>query len=220
VCSGSLLNDQWVLTAASCVCNTKYKNDLVVRSGKVHACSLSERKETEHSIEKVYCYSDFRPSNLVFDLALIKLNTANVIKELHSVRPACIKRGRKRNSVQPNDKVIYYGWGKIGSATPDNALLKLSISTVMNNRKCQSFFSKEDNANIKGSLFCTISNTSDACAGNIGSGVVSIVGHKHLFLQGVISRSINDCGQPGSFVADSKIQTKKILKWIQKIFNL
>jgi len=209
VCSGSLLNDQWVLASASCVCNTNNKNDLVVRSGKVHTCSVSERKESEYSIEEVYCYSDFRRTNLVFDLALVNISTTNVSKELHGVRPVCIKHGRGRNQILPNDKMIYYGWGNIASATPHIALLKMSISMVVNNRKCRSSFPKEDNTNVKGSLFCTMTNVSDACAGNVGSGVVSIVGHKRLFLQGVISKSINDCGQPGSFVAGSKVQSKK-----------
>ena len=220
VCSGSLLNDQWVLTSASCVCNAKNNNDLVVRSGKVHTCSVSESKETEHSIRDIYCYSDFRSTNLDFDLALIKLNTTHVTKvELHNIRPVCIQRGRVREQVRPNDQVIYFGWGSIASATPDHSILKKSISTVLHKRKCKSSFLKENTERI---FFCTMTNTSDTCAGSLGSGVASIsVGNnKRLLLQGVISKSTNECGQPGSFIANSEVQSKKIQKWIQKVFKL
>ena len=219
VCSGSLLNDQWVLTSASCVCSAKNNNDLVVRSGKAHTCSVSESKETEHSIKDIYCYSNFRSTDLDFDLALIKLNTTNVTKELHNIRPVCIQRGRVREQVRPNDQVIYFGWGNIASATPDHAILNKSISTVVNKRRCKSSFLKEIIANT---FFCTMTNTFDACAGNIGSGVVAISVHnnKPLLLRGVISKSTNECGQPGSFIANSEVQSKNIQKWIQKIFNL
>ena len=214
VCSGSLLNDQWVLTSASCVCKNKKIDNLVVKSGKTHTCSLLESNETEHSIQDIYCYSDFRPTNFDFDLALIKLNTSYASKEIHEIRPVCIKR----TEIQLKDQVVYFGWGNIVSGAPNNAVLNRSMSTVVHRRKCTSSLGE----GFKNVFFCTTANTSEACAGNPGSGVVSVstIDNKLLSLQGVISKSTNKCGQFGSFIANSKVQSRKILKWIRRVFNL
>ena len=217
VCSGSLLNDQWILTSASCVCNTKNTYDLVVRSGKVHTCSVSEINETEYAIEGFYCYSDFNPTVLASDLALIKLNITHATK---NIRPVCLKHGRKRQQIKSDDLMVYFGWGNIASMTPDHAILNKSISTIVKKRKCRSSFLKEGITKVENSIFCTMANISDACTGNPGSGVVAVDGNKHLSLQGVISKSTNKCGQSESFIANSKVQSKGIQNWIRKTFSL
>ena len=160
VCSGSLLNDQWVLTSASCVCNEKNSNNLVVKSGKVLTCSISESEETEHSIEDVYCYSTVDSTVLTSDLALIKLNTTRTAKELRSIRPVCLKHGRRTQQVKENDEAVYFGWGNIASPTLNRAVLNKSSGAAVHKRNCKSSFLKEGIKKVENSMFCTVTNSS------------------------------------------------------------
>ena len=191
------------------MCNTKNTDDLVVRSGKVHTCSVSEINETEYAIEGFYCYSDFNPTVLASDLALIKLNITHATK---NIRPVCLKHGRKRQQIKSDDHMVYFGWGNIASMTPDHAILNKSISTIVKKRKCRSSFLKEGITKVENSIFCTVANISDACTGNPGSGVVAVDGNKHLSLQGVISKS--------PISADSMDPSLLTLKCNPRIFKI
>ena len=57
VCSGSILNDQWVITSAKCVCSADFNKDLLsLRVNKLRSCLIKENHEFNLSISEVYCH--------------------------------------------------------------------------------------------------------------------------------------------------------------------
>ena len=211
-----MLSDQWVLTSADCVCNVVNTNNLVVRNG---ACNTAENT-LGHSVMDIKCYSKHTSTVLNTNLALVKINTSSMLTEQrHAIHPVCPTKKLKSN-IKIGEQVMFLGWGNIVGSDFNNASLKLSNVTIANKKECKTSFVNEGATTIRGSaIFCTYGDTIAYCNGNIGAGVVAVDGRGYLLLKGVISRSTKDCGQPGYNIVHSRLDLKKVKKWIKKIIK-
>ena len=213
ICSGTLLSDQWVLTSADCVCNVDNTNNLVVSNG---TCSTTE-KEAGHSIIDVKCLAKYSSTVLNSNLALIKINTSTMQKDKYMITPICMANDKSKSDINIGDQVMFFGRGNIAGSIYSNATLKVSNVTVARVKECKPSFAIEGVTTFKGNtVFCTFGNTNASCNGNTGTGVVTAADNGYLLLKGVINRSTKDCGRPGSFIAHSRLNLKKVRSWIKK----
>ena len=92
VCSGSLINDQWLITSARCVCGSNIDiNSLSLRISKLRTCVVEEDDEMSISASEIHCYPGFNNSDdKLTDLALIKMSSLIQKEKLNITLPLCV----------------------------------------------------------------------------------------------------------------------------------
>jgi len=217
LCSGTAINDRWILTSAGCACNGIDKQSLSIRLGKTSTCFHSDRREIQLSASEIYCYPNYNPSRLSQDFALIKLQSVIPVNDIKRSPPLCLERQGKQ-TVLPGQNVVTYGWGKIGEEVPEDAILQSSgMVTIVDSSICVDRFKAE---RIRGSgsrMICTNANTTSACNGNYGSAVISLGKKNKIYLTAVVSKSTRFCGTDQSFLAHSKTRNIDFINWYNNI---
>ena len=113
---------------------------------------------------------------------------------------------------------MFIGQGSIVGSVFNNATLRVSSITVAHGKECKSSFVSEGVKKFKdNAVFCTYGNTTAYCNGNVGGGVVAADDNGYLLLKGVTSRSTKYCGSAGAFIAHSRLNLRKVQKWIKKL---
>ncbi|CAF0766682.1 unnamed protein product [Brachionus calyciflorus] len=202
ICGGSILNDQWVLTAGHCIGSM---ND--VRNEK-YSIIVGLHKLKEYSYSQVYIvekvFTNFNFNNIhKNDWALLKLKTR--IKFDDKVQPIELSHTPSENFI---DKcLVTAGWGSISKTYDVNLPSKLQetyLRVISDDSKC-SVVSKWENQ----ATFCTKSPTSRpytmTCRGDSGGPLVSFnKTRQKWYLEGITSYGIsksNKClpDYPGFF---------------------
>ncbi|KAH0999250.1 hypothetical protein HUJ04_006059, partial [Dendroctonus ponderosae] len=122
-CGGSIINRNYILTAAHCL--SGITSQLVsVRVGEYSIkndtdCDLVNKTlkcnppVQDVAIEKVIPHEQFKTGRNGFDIGLIRVSTMNL--EVESARPVCLPLGRERT--RKFDAVFVTGWGVENVAT-------------------------------------------------------------------------------------------------------
>ena len=209
VCSGNLINDQWVITSARCVCGHNIDiNSLSLRINKLSTCVVVEDNEIDIFASEIYCHQGYNNSDdEVTDLALIRMSSPIPKDKLNNTLPLCIHNSEMYNFLAT------YG---LGNPTQSHAVLSPTFISITSQSGCFREFLKEgidykNNANV----FCTGANSNSKCIGNPGSAVISFDGRSgRITFAGVISRFTKVCGETQSHTANVQIQNSDVLQWI------
>ncbi|XP_054165119.1 prostasin-like [Oppia nitens] len=125
-CTGTIITNQWILTAAHCVRkqNVYYK----VNVGLID----KSNKGRDYGYDKIIMHENYRKGNDKYDLALIKLNDVLDFKQQHTdrlINAICLP--------QPNDNIPYNeyalttGFGLISDNVLDDKL-KMGWTKIAN----------------------------------------------------------------------------------------
>ena len=221
VCSGTAINDQWILTSAGCVCNGVDKQSLSIRFGKSRTCFYDDPREVRLSASDIYCYPKYSPNKLTLDFALIKLQSPIPLESVQRSPPLCLTRKQGREYVQPGQNVMVHGWGRVGEEVPEDAVLQSSgMITIANLSECMEEFNSDGIKGTPRRMICTMANTTSACIGNYGSAVISVDKNSKLLLSAVVSKSTKSCGTIRSFLVHSKTKNIDFINWHNNINTL
>ena len=220
VCSGSLINDQWVITSAECLCGHNIDIDsLSLRINKQRTCVVEEEDEIDALASEIHCHPSYNSSDdKLTDLALIKLSSPITKEELDKALPLCTEADDTSEiyDVDQSRNYITYGLGNHTQVVRNNTQLAPAFVFLSPNSACFKEFLKEEiDYKSNSNVFCTDARSNSRCYGNPGSAVISSDDtSSKITFAGVISRYTKVCGKLQSYVASTKIQSSDVLQWI------
>lgn len=162
-CGGSIVADDWVLTAAHCVDNRSVGNDptrLEVVAGTVFYATGGEQM----AVSEIHVHPDWNSATMDFDAALLRLSAP-----LTEGAPILLASAEE----MPGDgvQVRVSGWGAISEGGPGSDQLLFAEPPVVTNAVCDEPESYD--GGILASMFCAGAREGglDACQGDSGGPV-------------------------------------------------
>ncbi|XP_076750488.1 chymotrypsin-1-like [Xylocopa sonorina] len=158
-CTGSIIDERFILTAASCFTQPEVQNDTTVRAGSYQL----DRWYTDYRTESINIHPNFDPDNMVNDIALVRVDRDITFD--YNVQPIELASS---NDTYEGSRAVFSGWGVTGMGQdPSKALIYLE-TRVENNTECKKTYDMLQDSHI-----CTVSNIgAGGCYGDAGDPLV------------------------------------------------
>ncbi|XP_068036311.1 coagulation factor X-like [Anomalospiza imberbis] len=208
-CGGTILNENFILTAAHCINQTK---EIKVVVGEVDR-EKKEQSESMHTVDKIIIHSKFDAETYDNDIALLKLKEP--IRFSEYVIAACLPKADFANEVLMNQKsgrVSGFGREFDGGQLPKK--LKVLELPFVNRSTCvqSTYFAVTEN------MFCAGYDTEekDACQGDSGGPHVTRYKDTY-FVTGIVSWG-EGCARKGKYGVYTKLS--RFLRWVRTVMSL
>lgn len=217
-CGGTLISDQFVLTAAHCIRLSNSNNRLVLTRVRLGGSTkLSQPAVEEVGVAETLIHPEYRPPAKYNDLALVRLS--RIVRLSRAVAPACLN-----TKAIAAKRAIATGWGhtEFGGKQSD-VLMKVALTIVPNN-ECSPQYTKLQSAKrtlplgILPIMMCAGEKAGgkDACQGDSG-GPLQVAKGDGSCLYNIIGVTSfgKGCANPNSPGVYTRIS--EYIRWIEQI---
>lgn len=213
-CGGSLISEQFILTAGHCSSTYGIFPD-IVRLGDQNLAKQDDSAEPqEYQIASVITHPNYRHSSSYYDIALIRLNER--VKFTRFVRPACLWQKTSINST----KAVATGWGQVEFAGDRSDDLRKVSLNIINNSDCRQLYetSKKLRRGIVKAQLCAgyLQGGKDTCHGDSG-GPIQVITPKNQCVFHIIG--ITSFGKACAAVNTAAVYTRvsSYIDWIESV---
>jgi len=203
-CGGTIINRNWVLTAAHC-CDTSSPRDFDVVLG-AHNLNRPTSNQRKYSLNRIRVHPSYDDDTLNNDIALLRTSSAMSLNRFR--HPAC----KPRSTSYSGSTCIVSGWGAIRSGGPPSATLLYVSLPILSNSQCNQH--QDFRGDITAGMLCAgrmSNNQQDSCQGDSGGPLVVARRNKYEIV-GVVSWGYGCAGQsPGVYA-----RVSSALSWIDR----